>query len=202
MPFADFDRGLVLRLTVQPAARERLIAFGNGDARSLLTTLEFVAGQTPEGRMGRDHRRTPPGYPRCSRNPCAMTNREEHYNLVSATLRVCARFQIRTGHCIGWRECWKGRKSSIHRSPYGDFCVGGCRQCRSPGAAGCQCCRPGRGFVGLPEAQINLAHGTTFGFVPERITHRMWGCRRPVVMLGNMAILACRCTAKCGDLTR
>ena len=51
---ADTDRGLgLLRLTIQPAARDRLIAFGNGDARSLLTTLEFVAGQAPVGMDGR-----------------------------------------------------------------------------------------------------------------------------------------------------
>jgi len=50
---ADADRGLgSRRLTVSDEARRRLIAFANGDGRSLLMALEFVAEQAvpqPDG---------------------------------------------------------------------------------------------------------------------------------------------------------
>ena len=104
---ADFDRGLgSLRLTVQPAARERLIAFGNGDARSLLTTLEFVAGQTPVGRDGTpDHRRTPPGYALLKR-PCATINRGEHYNLIGLHIKSL-RDSDPDGALYWLARCWR-----------------------------------------------------------------------------------------------
>ncbi|HEY5932320.1 MAG TPA: replication-associated recombination protein A, partial [Nitrospira sp.] len=50
---ADIDRGLGKRKThVSPDARQRLISFGNGDARALLTSLEFVVTQAPPGPDG------------------------------------------------------------------------------------------------------------------------------------------------------
>ena len=50
---ADVERGLgSLRISLLPLVREQLIAFGNGDARSLLMALEFVAGQAPIGPDG------------------------------------------------------------------------------------------------------------------------------------------------------
>src|SRR3990167_5475648 len=49
----DSDVGLgQLKACLSPGARQRLIAFGNGDARALLTATEFVVTQAPAGADG------------------------------------------------------------------------------------------------------------------------------------------------------
>lgn len=161
---ADAERGLgALRLTVQPAARERLIAFGNGDARSLLTTLEFVAGQVPAGRNGT--RVIDEGV--LDRALLAQSLRydksgEEHYNLVSAYIK-----SLRDSDPDG-ALYWLARMLEGGEPPqfiarrmviFASEDIGNADpQALVVANAVAQAVE----FVGLPEAQINLAHGTTF----------------------------------------
>lgn len=161
---ADFDRGLgSLRLTVQPAARERLIAFGNGDARSLLTTLEFVAGQTPEGRDGTrtiDERLLDTAL--LAQSLRYDKSGEEHYNLVSAYIK-----SLRDSDPNG-ALYWLARMLEGGENPrfiarrmviFASEDVGNADpQALLVANAVAQAVE----FVGLPEAQINLAHGTTY----------------------------------------
>lgn len=161
---ADFERGLgSLRLTVQPAARERLIAFGNGDARSLLTTLEFVAGQTPEGRDGTrtiDERLLDTAL--LAQSLRYDKSGEEHYNLVSAYIK-----SLRDSDPNG-ALYWLARMLEGGENPrfiarrmviFASEDVGNADpQALLVANAVAQAVE----FVGLPEAQINLAHGTTY----------------------------------------
>lgn len=161
---ADPERGLgSLRLTVQPAARARLIAFGNGDARSLLTTLEFVAGQTPVGLDGRrtiDERLLDTAL--LAQSLRYDKTGEEHYNLVSAYIK-----SLRDSDPDG-ALYWLARMLEGGENPrfiarrmviFASEDIGNADpQALVVANAVAQAVE----FVGLPEAQINLAHGTTY----------------------------------------
>ena len=86
---ADRERGLgSLRIDLHPAARHRLIAFGNGDARSLLTALEFVAGQAvtrSDGSRTIDEETLDAALLKKSLR--YDKSGEEHYNLISAYIK-------------------------------------------------------------------------------------------------------------------
>lgn len=161
---ADTERGLgSLRLTVQPAARDRLIAFGNGDARSLLTTLEFVAGQVP---IGSDGRRVIDEQVLES----ALLKKalrydkggDEHYNLISAYIK-----SLRDSDPDG-ALYWLARMLEGGENPrfiarrmviFASEDIGNAEpQALVVANAVAQAVE----FVGLPEAQITLAHGTTY----------------------------------------
>lgn len=86
---ADEERGLgKFKIDMTPEAKRRLIGFGNGDARSLLTALEFVAPQTPPGPGGRrlldEHGLESALLKKSLRYDKAG---EEHYNLISAFIK-------------------------------------------------------------------------------------------------------------------
>lgn len=161
---ADTDRGLgLLRLTIQPAARDRLIAFGNGDARSLLTTLEFVAGQAPVGMDGR--RIIDEAVLEAALLKKALRydkGGEEHYNLISAYIK-----SLRDSDPDG-ALYWLARMLEGGENPrfiarrmviFASEDIGNAEpQALVVANAVAQAVE----FVGLPEAQITLAHGTTY----------------------------------------
>ena len=161
---ADSERGLgSLRLTIHPAARDRLIAFGNGDARSLLTTLEFVAGQAPVGSDGR--RIIDDQVLECALIKKALRydkGGEEHYNLISAYIK-----SLRDSDPDG-ALYWLARMLEGGENPrfiarrmviFASEDIGNAE----PQALGvANAVAQAVEFVGLPEAQITLAHGTTY----------------------------------------
>jgi putative ATPase len=161
---ADSERGLgSLRITLHPAARERLIAFGNGDARSLLTTVEFVAGQAPVGPDGSriiDERVLEAALLKKALR--YDKSGEEHYNLVSAYIK-----SLRDSDPDG-ALYWLARMLEGGENPrfiarrmviFASEDIGNADPMALVMAnAVAQAVE----FVGLPEAQINLAHGTTY----------------------------------------
>ena len=161
---ADTERGLgSLRLAIQPAARDRLIAFGNGDARSLLTTLEFVAGQAPVGPEGRriiDEQVLESAL--LKKTLRYDKGGEEHYNLISAYIK-----SLRDSDPDG-ALYWLARMLEGGENPrfiarrmviFASEDIGNAEpQALVVANAVAQAVE----FVGLPEAQITLAHGTTY----------------------------------------
>jgi putative ATPase len=160
----DTERGLgSLRLTIHPAARDRLIAFGNGDARSLLTALEFVAGQAPVGPDGR--RIIDQSVLESALIKKALRydkGGEEHYNLISAYIK-----SLRDSDPDG-ALYWLARMLEGGENPrfiarrmviFASEDIGNAEpQALVVANAVAQAVE----FVGLPEAQITLAHGTTY----------------------------------------
>jgi putative ATPase len=141
----------------------RLIEFANGDARSLLTALEFVAGQVP---VGADGRRTIDA----DRLQAALLRKslrydkggEEHYNLISAYIK-----SLRDSDPHG-ALYWLARMLEGGELPrfiarrmviFASEDIGNADPMALVVAnAVAQAVE----FVGLPEAQINLAQGTTY----------------------------------------
>jgi putative ATPase len=160
----DTERGLgSLRVTVSPPARERLIAFGNGDARSLLTALEFVASQTPaapDGSRAIDERVLETALVKKALR--YDKSGEEHYNLISAYIKSLrdsdpdgALYWLARMLEGGENPRFIARRLVIFASedignadPLALVVVNAVAQAVE--------------FVGLPEAQINLAQGTTY----------------------------------------
>ncbi|MBI5777787.1 MAG: replication-associated recombination protein A [Nitrospirae bacterium] len=161
---ADRDRGLgSLNVTLSPDARRRLIGFGNGDARAALTALEFVVTQTPAGPDGRvivDERAMDAALlKKALRYDKAG---EEHYNLISAYIKSL-RDSDPDGALYWLARMLEGgedpkfiaRRMVIFASedisnadPFAlVLAVATFHAVES---------------VGLPEAQINLAHATTY----------------------------------------
>ena len=161
---ADSERGLgSLRLTIRPAARERLIAFGNGDARSLLTTLEFVAGQAlvgPDGRRIIDEQVLESALLKKALR--YDKGGEEHYNLISAYIK-----SLRDSDPDG-ALYWLARMLEGGENPrfiarrmviFASEDIGNAEpEALILANAVAQAVE----FVGLPESQISLAHGTTY----------------------------------------
>jgi putative ATPase len=161
---ADCDIGLgTWRLSLSPEARQRLIAFGNGDARALLTALDFVVKQTP---VRRDGLRLVDS---ATLDSALMKKAlrydkagEEHYNLISAYIK-----SLRDSDPNG-ALYWLARMLEGGEAPefiarrmviFASEDVGNADPMALLVAnAVAQAVQ----FVGLPEAQINLAHGTTY----------------------------------------
>ncbi|MBM4124899.1 MAG: replication-associated recombination protein A [Nitrospira sp.] len=161
---ADVEQGLGrLKVELSPEARRRLIGYGNGDARSSLTALEFVATQTqaqPDGRTVIDE----------SALDAALLKKalrydragEEHYNLISAYIK-----SLRDSDADG-ALYWLARMLEGGEDPkfiarrmviFASEDIGNANPMALVLAtAVVQAVE----FVGLPEAQINLAQGTTY----------------------------------------
>jgi putative ATPase len=160
----DSDRGLgKWKARFLPEARQRLIAFGNGDARVLLTTLEFVVMQAP---AGSDETRLIDG----AMLEAALGKKalrydklgEEHYNVISAYIK-----SLRDSDPNG-ALYWLARMLESGEDPkfiarrmviFASEDIGNADPLAVVVATSvAQAVQ----FVGLPEAQINLAHGTTY----------------------------------------
>jgi putative ATPase len=161
---ADAEVGLgKFHLSVSENARRRLIGFGNGDARRALSALEFVVGQTAPDTDGRVHidEKT---------LDAAMLKKalrhdragEEHYNLISAYIK-----SLRDSDPDG-ALYWLARMVEGGEDPkfiarrmviFASEDIGNADPLALVVATAVfQAVER----IGLPEAQINLAHGTTY----------------------------------------
>jgi putative ATPase len=161
---ADQERGLgKWHARFSPEARQRLIAFGNGDARALLTALEFVVMETPIGADNTrliDERTLERGLGKKALR--YDKSGEEHYNVVSAYIKSlrdsdphAALYWLARMLAAGEDPKFIARRMVIFASedignadPLALLVATAVAQAVE--------------FVGLPEAQINLAHGTTY----------------------------------------
>ena len=161
---ADLDRGLgKWKARFSSEARQRLIAFCNGDARALLTSLEFVVRQAP---AGSDGARAIDGVTL----EAALGKKvlrydksgEEHYNVISAYIK-----SLRDSDANG-ALYWLARMLDAGEDPkfiarrmviFASEDIGNADPLALVVATSvAQAVQ----FVGLPEAQINLAQGTTY----------------------------------------
>lgn len=161
---ADPERGLgKFRAELSPEARRRLIGFGNGDARTALSALEFVVTQTPAAPKGRiviDEA----ALDRALLKKSLRYDRtgEEHYNLISAYIK-----SLRDSDADG-ALYWLARMLEGGEDPkfiarrmviFASEDIGNADPLALVLATAVfQAVEK----VGLPEAQINLAHGTTY----------------------------------------
>jgi putative ATPase len=160
----DADRGLGgRRIQIDQDARRRLIGFANGDGRSLLMALEFVAEQAvpqPDGSRRLDDATVEAAL--LKKTLRYDKSGEEHYNLISAYIK-----SLRDSDPDG-AVYWLARMLEAGEDPkfiarrlviFASEDIGNADPLGIVVAAAvAQAVQ----FVGLPEAQINLAHGTTF----------------------------------------
>jgi putative ATPase len=161
---ADVDRGLgAKRLVLSEEARRRLIGFANGDGRSLLMVLEFVSEQAvpqPDG----TNRLDDAGVEAALLKKTLRYDKagEEHYNLISAYIK-----SLRDSDADG-ALYWLARMLEAGEDPkfiarrlviFASEDVGNADPL---GLVVATAVAQAVEFVGLPEAQINLAQGTTF----------------------------------------
>jgi putative ATPase len=161
---SDPARGLGrLRVSMTQAAIERLVSYGNGDARAMLTALEFIARQAaadPDGTRRIDERSVDAALLKKSLR--YDKTGEEHYNVISAYIK-----SLRDSDPHG-ALYWLARMLEAGEDPkfiarrmviFASEDIGNADPLALVVAtAVAQAVQ----FVGLPEAQINLAHGTTY----------------------------------------
>ncbi len=146
-----------------PDARQRLISFGNGDARALLTSVEFVVTQAPAGSDGA--RVIDEAMLEAALGKKALRydkTGEEHYNVISAYIK-----SLRDSDANG-ALYWLARMLDAGEDPkfiarrmviFASEDIGNADPLALLMATSvAQAVQ----FVGLPEAQINLAQGTTY----------------------------------------
>ena len=160
----DVEQGLgKWKARFVPEARKRLISFGNGDARALLTSLEFVVMQAPAGPDG--VRVIDGGMLEAALGQKALRydkTGEEHYNVISAYIK-----SLRDSDANG-ALYWLARMLDAGEDPkfiarrmviFASEDIGNADPLALLVATSvAQAVQ----FVGLPEAQINLAQGTTY----------------------------------------
>jgi putative ATPase len=160
----DVERGLgKWKTRFSPEARQRLMAFGNGDARALLTSLEFVVMQAAPGPDG--VRLIDEATLDASLGKKALRYDkagEEHYNIISAYIK-----SLRDSDPDG-ALYWLARMLDAGEDPkfiarrmviFASEDIGNADPMALVVATSvAQAVQ----FVGLPEAQINLAQGTTY----------------------------------------
>ena len=161
---ADTERGLgAKRLVLSEGARRRLVGFANGDGRSLLMALEFVAEQAvllPDGARSLDEAMVETAL--LKKTLRYDKAGEEHYNLISAYIK-----SLRDSDPDG-ALYWLARMLETGEDPkfiarrlviFASEDVG---NADPMGLVVATAVAQAVAFVGLPEAQINLAQGTTF----------------------------------------
>ena len=160
----DTEHGLgTLHVHLTEEARQRLMRFANGDARALLTVLEFVVKQTVPEEDG--SRRIDRALLDAGMGQQALRydkTGEEHYNVISAYIK-----SLRDSDPQG-ALYWLARMLEAGEDPkfiarrmviFASEDIGNADPTALIMAmAVAQAVQ----FVGLPEAQINLAHGTTY----------------------------------------
>jgi putative ATPase len=161
---ADVELGLgKWEVRFLPEARQRMISFGNGDARALLTSLEFVVTQAPAGPDGT--RTIDEAILEAALGKKALRydkSGEEHYNIISAYIK-----SLRDSDPNG-ALYWLARMLDAGEDPkfiarrmviFASEDIGNADPLALLVATSvAQAVQ----FVGLPEAQINLAQGTTY----------------------------------------
>lgn len=161
---ADPEHGLgQLKADLSPEAHRRLVGFGNGDARVALTALEFVVTHTPAGADGLV-RIDEQALDTALLKKALRYDRagEEHYNLISAYIK-----SLRDSDPDG-ALYWLARMLEGGEDPkfiarrmviFASEDIGNADPLALVIATAVW---QAVEFVGLPEARINLAHGTTY----------------------------------------
>ena len=161
---SDAEQGFgKLAVTMTDAAKRRLVSYGNGDARALLTALDFIvqqASRRPDGSLSVDEQLVDAALLKKSLR--YDKDGEEHYNVISAYIK-----SLRDSDPNG-ALYWLARMLEAGEDPkfiarrmviFASEDVGNADPLAIVIAtAVAQAVQ----FVGLPEAQINLAHGTTY----------------------------------------
>ena len=148
---------------LSPDARQQLIAYGNGDARALLTALDFVVTQQPVGPDGSRQIDSAAVEAALMKKSIRYDKSgEEHYNVISAYIK-----SLRDSDPDG-ALYWLARMLEGGEDPkfiarrlviFASEDVG---NADPMGLVVATAVAQAVQFVGLPEAQINLAQGTTY----------------------------------------
>ncbi|MEO6203398.1 MAG: replication-associated recombination protein A [Nitrospirales bacterium] len=160
---SDTKRGLgSSRVTLTPDAQQLLIGYGNGDARSMLTGLEFVVGQYAK-----------PGKPttidqlqveQALKQKALRYDRdgEEHYNLISAFIKSMR--DSDPDGALYWlaRMLEGGEDPKFIARRMLIFASEDIGMADPQGLLMASAVFHAVEVIGLPEAQINLAHGVTY----------------------------------------
>ena len=161
---ADVQRGLGgRRLVLAEDARRRLIGFANGDGRSLLMALEFVAEQAvpqPDGTGRLDDAVVEAAL--LKKTLRYDKSGEEHYNVISAYIKSLR--DSDADAALYWlaRMLEAGEDPKFIARRLVIFASEDVGNADPLGLVVATAVAQAVEFVGLPEAQINLAQGTTF----------------------------------------
>ena len=184
------------RLSLSSEPDRRLVAYGNGDARALLTALEFVVNTAtgwPDGTRLIDGTALEAALIKKSLR--YDKSGEEHYNVISAYIK-----SLRDSDPEG-ALYWLARMLEGGEDPkfiarrmviFASEDVG---NADPMGLVVATAVAQAVQFVGLPEAQINLAHGTTYLATsrpkimpPISVYLRPWKTQKPMEILGFRSI--------------
>ena len=151
-----------LRVTLTPEARQLLIGYGNGDARSMLTGLEFVVGQY--AKSGKSTTIDQPQVEQALKQKALRYDRdgEEHYNLISAFVKSMR--DSDPDGALYWlaRMLEGGEDPKFIARRMMIFASEDIGMADPQGLLIASAVFHAVEVVGLPEAQINLAHGVTY----------------------------------------
>jgi len=159
----DTKRGLgSSRVTLTPAAKHLLIGYGNGDARSMLTGLEFVVGQY--AKPGKSITIDQPQVEKALKQKALRYDRdgEEHYNLISAFIKSMR--DSDPNGALYWlaRMLEGGEDPKFIARRMMIFASEDIGMADPQALIIASAVFHAVEVIGLPEAQINLAHGVTY----------------------------------------
>lgn len=160
---SDTKRGLgSSRVTFTPDAQRLLIGYGNGDARSMLTGLEFVVGQY--AKPGKPITIDQPHVEQALKQKALRYDRdgEEHYNLISAFIKSMR--DSDPDGALYWlaRMLEGGEEPKFIARRMMIFASEDIGMADPQGLLIASAVFHAVEVIGLPEAQINLAHGVTY----------------------------------------
>ncbi len=159
----DTKRGLgSSRVTLTPDAQQLLIGYGNGDARSMLTGLEFVVGQY--AKPGKPTTIDQPQVEQALKQKALRYDRdgEEHYNLISAFIKSMR--DSNPDGALYWlaRMLEGGEDPKFIARRMLIFASEDIGMADPQGLLIASAVFHAVEVIGLPEAQINIAHGVTY----------------------------------------
>ncbi len=159
----DTKQGLgALQITLTAAAKNLLIGYGNGDARSMLTGLEFVASQYSA--TGKPIIIDRPHVEQALKQKTLRYDRdgEEHYNLISAFIKSMR--DSDPDGALYWmaRMLEGGEDPKFIARRMMIFASEDIGNADSQGLLIASAVFHAVEVIGLPEAQINMAHGVTY----------------------------------------
>ena len=160
---SDTKRGLgKSSVSLTPAAKHLLIGYGNGDARSMLTGLEFVVSQYTKS--GRPVTIEPSQVQKALKQKALRYDRdgEEHYNLISAFIKSMR--DSDPDGALYWlaRMLEGGEDPKFIARRMMIFASEDIGNADPQALLLASAVFHAVDVVGLPEAQINLAHGVTY----------------------------------------
>ena len=161
---ADSERGLgTNQVTFTPSGRQLLIRYGNGDARSMLTALEFVVGQV-ESSKEQSVTIDDAQVTKALRQKALRYDKdgEEHYDLISAFIKSMR--DSDPDGALYWlaRMLEGGEDPKFIARRMMIFASEDIGNADPNGLLISSAVFHAVEVVGLPEAQINLAHGVTY----------------------------------------